>query len=345
METNVRPLHSSDPHHTDIPGGHHPTLQRSTDVVPDSLSSSNRNARLSQSSFYEGSRMTTPQRMQQMMTQPLSSEATPTLYSRPSFQDGTSLISPPVTDFAELQPPFHTRYSFAGQSRVAPQPRFDTFSQYQRPLQNSFPIDPDRDLSFQTHTTWVPPMAHGPSANDRFSQLGNLIFDERYRRPVNHSRSTRGFRRSLSPSRTAVGHSIGISVRSISGIATLLESSSLNGGRGTLNHDTRVACTWNGGSCHTTLQPNRGEINAHLRADHACDVPGTQPVRCCWDNCSEVIQMQNLARHIISCHVQTKHQCSFCGRKLCRKDALGSHERKCRSRGQGVVHTASLLNE
>ncbi|KAG2128632.1 uncharacterized protein EDB93DRAFT_169069 [Suillus bovinus] len=84
------------------------------------------------------------------------------------------------------------------------------------------------------------------------------------------------------------------------------------------------------GTCCNALIPcNEARITAHLRTTHALRAKRFEVISCLWPGCMCSMQAASIPRHIITLHVKTRFQCSYCGKSLTRKDGKLKHEKIC----------------
>ncbi|KAH7888436.1 hypothetical protein F5I97DRAFT_701014 [Phlebopus sp. FC_14] len=107
------------------------------------------------------------------------------------------------------------------------------------------------------------------------------------------------------------------------------------------------SCQWIGSAqalpCNVTLTGDIKDLRDHLRAGHRFRCTGTNVVRCSWANCEQFLRRDNVARHIISRHLQVKVFCTACGMELCRNDVRYAHGRRCHAALQTAASQSAGL--
>lgn len=89
-------------------------------------------------------------------------------------------------------------------------------------------------------------------------------------------------------------------------------------------------CLWLGGPQCDGFAPGKNrEMAEHLRVYHHFVGHERNLVRCEWQNCGQLMQRMNVARHIVSRHLLAAATCRHCGRRFCRPDVVTRHERTC----------------
>ncbi|KAG2052496.1 hypothetical protein BDR06DRAFT_1009555 [Suillus hirtellus] len=81
--------------------------------------------------------------------------------------------------------------------------------------------------------------------------------------------------------------------------------------------------------CNAPIPCNEARITAHLRSIHALHAKRFEVISCLWPGCKCSMQAASIPRHIITLHVKTRFQCSYCGKSLTRKDGKLKHEKIC----------------
>ncbi|KAG0704694.1 hypothetical protein DFH29DRAFT_359281 [Suillus ampliporus] len=84
-----------------------------------------------------------------------------------------------------------------------------------------------------------------------------------------------------------------------------------------------------GTRCDALIPCNEASITTHLRSGHALRAKRLEVINCLWPGCSSQMQAASIPRHIITLHVKTRFQCSYCGKSLTRKDGKMKHEKIC----------------
>lgn len=85
----------------------------------------------------------------------------------------------------------------------------------------------------------------------------------------------------------------------------------------------------NGTYCNALIPCNEAFITTHLRSVHALRSKRIEVISCLWPGCKCCMQAASIPRHIITFHVKTRFQCSYCGKSLTRKDGKLKHEKIC----------------
>ncbi|KAG2339437.1 hypothetical protein BDR05DRAFT_951205 [Suillus weaverae] len=87
------------------------------------------------------------------------------------------------------------------------------------------------------------------------------------------------------------------------------------------------------GTCCNALIPcNETFITTHLRSVHALRAKRLEVISCLWPGCKHCMQAASIPRHIVTLHVKTRFQCSYCDKSLTRKDGKLKHEKICRGK-------------
>ncbi|KAG1864336.1 hypothetical protein F4604DRAFT_1022275 [Suillus subluteus] len=81
--------------------------------------------------------------------------------------------------------------------------------------------------------------------------------------------------------------------------------------------------------CNALIPCNEAFITTHLRTVHALRSKRIEVISCLWPGCKCCMQAASIPRHIITFHVKTRFQCSYCGKSLTRKDGKLKHEKIC----------------
>lgn len=84
-----------------------------------------------------------------------------------------------------------------------------------------------------------------------------------------------------------------------------------------------------GTCCNAMIPCNEAFITTHLRSVHVLRAKRIEVIRCPWPGCGCCMQAASVPRHIITLHVKTRFQCSYCGKSLTRKDGKLKHEKIC----------------
>ncbi|KIJ67475.1 hypothetical protein HYDPIDRAFT_25928 [Hydnomerulius pinastri MD-312] len=91
-------------------------------------------------------------------------------------------------------------------------------------------------------------------------------------------------------------------------------------------------CCWTGTPCQASLSGDKKELRDHLKHGHHFRATGKKYHRCLWSGCTQVLQRENIIRHIISRHLRIKVRCSACGIELARSDVQFTHWERCPAR-------------
>lgn len=81
--------------------------------------------------------------------------------------------------------------------------------------------------------------------------------------------------------------------------------------------------------CNALIPCNEADITTHLRSVHALRSKRLEVISCLWPGCKCRMQAASIPRHIMTLHVKTRFQCSYCGKSLTRKDGKLKHEKIC----------------
>lgn len=81
--------------------------------------------------------------------------------------------------------------------------------------------------------------------------------------------------------------------------------------------------------CDALIPCNEADITTHLRSIHALRSKRLEVIGCLWPGCKCCMQAASIPRHIMTLHVKTRFQCSYCGKSLTRKDGKLKHEKIC----------------
>ncbi|KAG1834935.1 hypothetical protein DFJ58DRAFT_211547 [Suillus subalutaceus] len=81
--------------------------------------------------------------------------------------------------------------------------------------------------------------------------------------------------------------------------------------------------------CNALIPCIEAFITTHLRSVHALRSKRIEVISCLWPGCKCCMQAASIPRHIITSHVKTRFQCSYCGKSLTRKDGKLKHEKIC----------------
>ncbi|OAX38515.1 hypothetical protein K503DRAFT_157565 [Rhizopogon vinicolor AM-OR11-026] len=97
------------------------------------------------------------------------------------------------------------------------------------------------------------------------------------------------------------------------------------------DYDNKVRlkpCQWNGCTMHIALEHKH--VAKHFQQRHGINTSATseeaQKMSCLWLGCSDA-QMKpgNIARHVLSAHLEVKWNCLTCGKPYTREDAFRRH--------------------
>jgi hypothetical protein len=81
--------------------------------------------------------------------------------------------------------------------------------------------------------------------------------------------------------------------------------------------------------CNALISCNEAFITTHLRSVHALRAKRLEVISCLWPGCKCCMQAASIPRHIVTLHLKTRFQCSYCGKSLTRKDGKLKHEKIC----------------
>lgn len=81
--------------------------------------------------------------------------------------------------------------------------------------------------------------------------------------------------------------------------------------------------------CNALIPCNEAFITTHLRSVHALRAKRLEVISCLWPGCKCCMQAASIPRHIVTLHLKTRFQCSYCGKSLTRKDGKLKHEKIC----------------
>lgn len=84
--------------------------------------------------------------------------------------------------------------------------------------------------------------------------------------------------------------------------------------------------------CNALISCNEAFITTHLRSVHALRAKRLEVISCLWPGCKCQMQAASIPRHIVTLHLKTRFQCSYCGKSLTRKDGKLKHEKICHGR-------------
>lgn len=81
--------------------------------------------------------------------------------------------------------------------------------------------------------------------------------------------------------------------------------------------------------CNALISCNEAFITTHLRSVHALRAKRLEVISCPWPGCECYMQAASIPRHIVTLHLKTRFQCSYCDKSLTRKDGKLKHEKIC----------------
>jgi len=87
-------------------------------------------------------------------------------------------------------------------------------------------------------------------------------------------------------------------------------------------------------TCNAVLNGSIQAVRIHLKQEHQFHGASKESIQCLWARCKQILQRENIPRHILTRHLRVKVSCRACGAVLSRRDVQYSHARVCRARGQ-----------